>query len=97
MTQGYWWSGQPDRAVESGQRALAIAGTLGDRGLAAIATLRLGQAYLSLGEYRRAIDAFARNVQPREHAQRRGRAPLGRRARVHGVVPGVPRRIRGGV
>ena len=62
MTQGYWWSGQPDRAVESGQRALAIAGTLGDRGLAAIATLRLGQAYLSLGEYRRAIDAFARNV-----------------------------------
>ena len=62
MTQGYWWSGQPDRAVESGQRALAIAGTLGDRGLAAIATLRLGQAYLSLGEYRQAIDAFARNV-----------------------------------
>ena len=62
MTQGYWWSGQPDRAVESGQRALAIAGTLGDRELAAIATLRLGQAYLSLGEYRRAIDAFARNV-----------------------------------
>ncbi len=44
MTQGYWWSGQPDRAVESGQRALAIAGTLGHRGLAAIATLRLGQA-----------------------------------------------------
>ncbi|HKC08858.1 MAG TPA: AAA family ATPase [Methylomirabilota bacterium] len=62
MTQGYWWSGQPDRAVESGRRALAIAGTLGDRGLAAIATLRLGQAYLSLGEYRQAIDAFARNV-----------------------------------
>ncbi|HJR02956.1 MAG TPA: AAA family ATPase [Methylomirabilota bacterium] len=62
MTQGYWWSGQPDRAVESGQRALAIAGTLGDRSLAAIATLRLGQAYLSLGEYRRAIEAFSRNV-----------------------------------
>jgi class 3 adenylate cyclase/tetratricopeptide (TPR) repeat protein len=62
MTQGYWWSGQPDRAVDSAQRALAIAGTLGDRTLAAIATLRLGQAYLSLGEFRQAIDAFARNV-----------------------------------
>jgi class 3 adenylate cyclase/tetratricopeptide (TPR) repeat protein len=62
MTQGYWWSGQPDRAVESAERALAIAGTLGDRALATIATLRLGQAYLSLGEYRQAIAAFARNV-----------------------------------
>jgi class 3 adenylate cyclase/tetratricopeptide (TPR) repeat protein len=62
MTQGYWWSGQPDRAVESAQRALAIAGTLDDQALAAIATLRLGQAYLSLGEYRQAIAAFARNV-----------------------------------
>jgi class 3 adenylate cyclase/tetratricopeptide (TPR) repeat protein len=62
MTQGFWWTGQPDRAVESGQRALAIAGTLGDRGLEAIATIRLGQAYASLGEYRRAVDSFARNV-----------------------------------
>ncbi len=98
MTQGYWWSGQPDRAVESAQRALAIAGTLGDHALAAIATLRLGQAYLSLGEYRQAIAAFARNVaELREQALRRGRAPLGDRARLHGVVPGVPRGIRGGV
>jgi len=66
MTQGFWWTGQPDRAVESGQRALAIAGALGDRELESIATLRLGQAYASLGEYRRAIDAFARNVVPAE-------------------------------
>jgi len=62
LTQGFWWTGQPDQAVESGQRALAIAGALGDRELESIATLRLGQAYASRGEYRRAIDTFAGNV-----------------------------------
>jgi class 3 adenylate cyclase/tetratricopeptide (TPR) repeat protein len=58
MTQCYWWTGKPERAVESGQRALTIAQTLGDRALEALATQRLGQAYASLGEYRRAVEAF---------------------------------------
>ncbi|HEU5323396.1 MAG TPA: adenylate/guanylate cyclase domain-containing protein, partial [Methylomirabilota bacterium] len=74
MTQGFWWTGQPDRAVESGQRALAIAETLGDRGLEAIATLRLGQAYASLGEYRLAVDTFARNVARAERTPSGGAA-----------------------
>ena len=62
MTQCYWWTGKPERAVESGQRALTIAQTLGDRALEALATQRLGQAYASLGEYRRAVDAFGRQL-----------------------------------
>ena len=66
MTQDYWWTGQPDRAVASGQRALAIAGKLGDSALEAIANMRLGQAYASLGEYRRAVEALGRNVERAE-------------------------------
>jgi class 3 adenylate cyclase/tetratricopeptide (TPR) repeat protein len=71
MTQDYWWTGQPDRAVASGQRALAIAGKLGDTALEAIANMRLGQAYASLGEYRRAVEALGRNV------ERAGSEPTG--------------------
>jgi len=62
MTQCHWWTGNPERAVESGQRAIGIAQRLGDRALEAIATQRLGQAYASLGEYRRAVEAFGRQL-----------------------------------
>ena len=62
MTQCFWWTGQPERAVESGQRAITIAQTLGDHALEELATQRLGQAYASLGEYRRAVEAFSRHL-----------------------------------
>ncbi len=62
MTQCYWWTGQPERAVESGQRAITIAQALGDHALEGLATQRLGQAYASLGEYRRAVEAFSRHL-----------------------------------
>jgi len=62
MTQCYWWTGQPARAVESGQRAITIAQALGDHALEGLATQRLGQAYASLGEYRRAVEAFSRHL-----------------------------------
>jgi class 3 adenylate cyclase/tetratricopeptide (TPR) repeat protein len=62
MTQCFWWTGHPERAVESGQRAIAIAQDLGDRALEGLATQRLGQAYASLGEYRRAVEAFGRHL-----------------------------------
>ncbi len=62
MTQCYWWTGQPERAVESGQRAITIAQALGDHALEGVATQRLGQAYASLGEYRRAVEAFSRHL-----------------------------------
>jgi len=38
MTQCYWWTGQPERAVESGQRAITIAQALGDHALEGLAT-----------------------------------------------------------
>jgi class 3 adenylate cyclase/tetratricopeptide (TPR) repeat protein len=62
MTQCFWWTGQPERAVESGRRALAIAQALDDRALEGLATQRIGQAYASLGEYRRAVEAFGRHL-----------------------------------
>src|SRR5215475_3523128 len=62
MTQCFWWTGQPDRAVESARRAITIAESLGDGALEGLATQRLGQAYASLGDYRRAVEAFTRHL-----------------------------------
>jgi predicted ATPase/class 3 adenylate cyclase len=62
MTQCFWWMGKADQAVVSAQRALAIGQALGDRALEAIAIQRLGQAYASLGEYKRAVESFERHV-----------------------------------
>jgi class 3 adenylate cyclase/tetratricopeptide (TPR) repeat protein len=52
----------PERAIESGQRALVIAGALGDFALQIVSNVSLGQAYRARGDYRRAIDALRRNV-----------------------------------
>jgi tetratricopeptide (TPR) repeat protein len=57
MAHCLWWSGEPDRAVSSGQRALTVARSLGDFELETIAHVRLGQSYFSLGDYRSAIVA----------------------------------------
>src|SRR5262245_57797496 len=54
MAHCLWWSGEPDRAVASGQRALGLARALGDFDLQVITHVRLGQAYFSLGDYRNA-------------------------------------------
>src|SRR5262249_11995754 len=62
MTQRYWRAGHPGPAVESGVRAMGIAQTLHDRTLESLATQRLGQAYASLGDYRRAVDAFGQHL-----------------------------------
>jgi class 3 adenylate cyclase/tetratricopeptide (TPR) repeat protein len=56
------FAGAPDRALAFGQRALAIASTLGDIGLTVVAQLYLGHAYHDLGEYRRAVECFQKNV-----------------------------------
>src|SRR5262249_56563562 len=68
------WTGQPERAVESGLRAMSIAQTLHDRALESLATQRLGQAYASLGEYRRAVEAFGRHLERRETESPRRRS-----------------------
>ncbi|HSF29199.1 MAG TPA: adenylate/guanylate cyclase domain-containing protein, partial [Candidatus Tectomicrobia bacterium] len=55
-------TGELDRAVESGKRALALATALGDFTLQVMATFFVGTAYHGLGDYRRAVDCFRRNV-----------------------------------
>ena len=49
-------------AVEVGQRALALAGTLGDAALQVVTRLFLGRIYFGLGDYPQAIDLLRQNV-----------------------------------
>jgi tetratricopeptide (TPR) repeat protein len=51
-----------DRAIASGERALAIASAVGDFGLQVTTQCLLGQAYYFAGDYRRAWDILQRNV-----------------------------------
>jgi class 3 adenylate cyclase/tetratricopeptide (TPR) repeat protein len=53
---------EPDHALASGQRALAIAADLGDVGLTVVAQHYLGLVYRSLGDYQQAVDCFQKNV-----------------------------------
>jgi predicted ATPase len=53
---------EPDPALASGQRALAIAAALGDVGLTVLAQNSLGQVYCSLGDYPRAVESLQKNV-----------------------------------
>jgi tetratricopeptide (TPR) repeat protein len=62
QAEDFWRTGNPDRAVESGQRALAIAAALGDFGLQVVTNRHLGQAYHTLGDYPQAMDFLRRNV-----------------------------------
>jgi class 3 adenylate cyclase/tetratricopeptide (TPR) repeat protein len=55
-------TGDSARAVEFGERALALATALGDFALQVMATHFLGTACSALGEYRRAVDYLNRNV-----------------------------------
>ena len=54
--------GTPERAVEYGERACAVAAAIGDVGLQMRSTVFLGQAYVSLGHYRRAADALRETI-----------------------------------
>jgi tetratricopeptide (TPR) repeat protein len=51
-----------DRAIASGERALAIAAALGDFRLQVATHSFLGQTYYFLGHYRRALDILRRNM-----------------------------------
>ena len=60
---GCWYLiGAPERAVECGERACAIAAALGDVGLQMRSTLSLVQAYVTMGHYRRAADYLSRTM-----------------------------------
>jgi DNA-binding NtrC family response regulator/tetratricopeptide (TPR) repeat protein len=62
MAAYLWVMGDLDQALECGHRALTIAEALGDVALQVEANYRLGQAYLALGDYRRAMDFLDHNV-----------------------------------
>jgi tetratricopeptide (TPR) repeat protein len=55
-------TGDQERAVETGHRALAIAQATEDFALEVMATFFLGLAYIALGEYRQAADYHRRDV-----------------------------------
>jgi class 3 adenylate cyclase/tetratricopeptide (TPR) repeat protein len=57
-----WLAGEVDRAIVYGQRALALAATLGLVGLQAWAHLNLGRTYYDIGDYARAVEHLERNV-----------------------------------
>ncbi len=63
MTQYFRLMGDPDRAIESGERALAIARSLGDFALQVATDTHLGPAYRALGDYPRAIEILRRNIE----------------------------------
>jgi tetratricopeptide (TPR) repeat protein len=76
MANELWSIGDLQRAVEVGQRALVLAGTLGDTALQAVTHLVLGRAYQALGGYPQAIDCLQQTLASREGALLRERFGL---------------------
>jgi len=66
LSHHFWLHSDLDRAVESSHRALAIARAREDFSLQVVANLRLGQAYLGLGDYRCARECLQSNIQSLE-------------------------------
>ena len=66
MTFCFFWMGDRDRAIESGERALAVAAGLEDFPLRVLTNHRLGQAYFHTGEFRRAAEVLRWNVEKLE-------------------------------
>jgi class 3 adenylate cyclase/tetratricopeptide (TPR) repeat protein len=62
----FWLMSDHERALESGQRALAIAEMLAEFPLQMEAHFRLGQVYFAGGDYRRAIEHFGWSVRSLE-------------------------------
>jgi tetratricopeptide (TPR) repeat protein len=60
MTHLFWITGNQDRAVESGQRALTLATEIGDFDLEVLANFYVGVAYHAMSHYDRATTFFAR-------------------------------------
>ncbi|HEY7203843.1 MAG TPA: sigma 54-interacting transcriptional regulator [Methylomirabilota bacterium] len=63
LTDYFRLTGEQDRAIEAGERALQIAESLNDFPLKVATYTWLGQALHGRGEYRRAAALFARNVE----------------------------------
>jgi class 3 adenylate cyclase/tetratricopeptide (TPR) repeat protein len=63
LTDYFRLTGDHDRAIEWGRRALDVAGELGDFGVQVVANTWLGQVYFGKGDYQRAAPLFRHNVQ----------------------------------
>jgi transcriptional regulator with AAA-type ATPase domain/tetratricopeptide (TPR) repeat protein len=63
LADNYRMTGEHDRAVEWGERALTIADSLADLELQVTANTYLGQISLAGGGYREAITRFTRNIE----------------------------------
>jgi class 3 adenylate cyclase/tetratricopeptide (TPR) repeat protein len=63
MAYCFWWLGEPDKAIESGRRALMIGSTSREVTVEVTATLRLGMAYFFAGALEEALDLFRQNVE----------------------------------
>ena len=67
----YGIAGDPERAVQYGERALALIGADDEPSLSAVAHYYLGAAYNKMGHYSQAIDVLKRGMQtvegPRRH------------------------------
>jgi DNA-binding SARP family transcriptional activator len=72
----FWVVGDQDRALESGQRALALAEAIGDFASRFMATFHLGTTCLVSGDYRRAAEFLAQNVASLEGERRYERFAL---------------------
>jgi tetratricopeptide (TPR) repeat protein len=78
MTECCGAMGDLPGAVEVGQRALALAGTLGDTALQVVTRLFLGRIYFSLGDYPQTIDLLRQNLVALDGALLRERFGLSR-------------------
>ncbi|MGH7348457.1 MAG: sigma 54-interacting transcriptional regulator, partial [Candidatus Rokuibacteriota bacterium] len=81
MTQYFRLMGHLDLAVESAERALALADGLGDAPLWIVANTYLGSAYDARGEYRKAAEVLKKSVESLPGT------PIGQDVRVAGLVP----------
>jgi len=64
----HYLKGEPELAIEYGERCLAIAQAAGDGGLQDLATRYMGHIHHTLGDYRRAQQVFTENVERLEGA-----------------------------
>ena len=83
MTRHFCPTADYDRAIASGEHALAIAAALGDFGLQVATNAHLGQACYFAGDYRRAIEVLRRNVTLLEGESLRERFGLSHPASVY--------------
>jgi DNA-binding winged helix-turn-helix (wHTH) protein/class 3 adenylate cyclase/tetratricopeptide (TPR) repeat protein len=62
MARYFFLMGDHELALAAGQRACALAATLGDFALEVAGNMYLGQVYHALGDYQQALDVLRRNV-----------------------------------